>query len=159
MKKLALFMLLSVAVPLFAVISDAEYAKEVQNYKDRMLKYQIETFGGDNERARAEYNRVLPFVLGSDLEALSLFAGEGNLPAVKYLIEVKKVDPNQVTGNYSPLAAAANNGNVEVVKYLLDHGANKDLILDQWGSKAATHASERPEVLETFEYFTPKAKL
>lgn len=97
MKKLALFMLLIVAVPLFAVISDAEYEQEVQKNKDRI----------DYERLQTDY----PF-------ALVTFAGLGNLPAVQYLVEVMQVNPNVVVDGFTALQLARHQSKQNVVNYL-----------------------------------------
>src|SRR5262245_23658290 len=81
MKKLALFMLLSVTAPLFAVISDAEYAQEVQA--------ELQHF---QDQRDLTHRKIREQIVSHPLHQ---FASAGNLPVVQYLIEVKHVDPTE----------------------------------------------------------------
>lgn len=122
MKKLALVMLLAVAAPLFAVISDAEYAQEVQELKSGVVDLLALLMG---QETALQTSKAF-----DDNYALYEFALKGNLPAVQYLVEIKKVNPNPYPG-LSPLGAAVQRGHNDVIKYLLDHGVymNDDLKL------------------------------
>lgn len=147
MKKLVLFALLAFAAPLVAVISDAQYEQEVQK----------------------ELQQGTPAIyLGQ--EALHHFASKGNLPAVQYLIEVKKMNPYQANPLQdrkirSPLVEAAAGAHNETVKYLLDHGANKadiqaakdevGMVATLSGYTPGTFPETHKETLEILEEYTP----
>ena len=47
----------------------------------------------------------------------------GNLPTVKYLIQIGAQIDAKDANEYTPLLAAVNGNNLEVVKYLIDNGA------------------------------------
>jgi hypothetical protein len=160
MKKLALFMLLAFAVPLVAVISDAQYEQEEQNNKN---EYVASLHGGprslESARELAEdMFRDPNFVLGR-------FVLSGNLPALQYLVEVKKVVPSR---EYLTMAVEWKHN--EIVKYLLDHGVNtqqdiqaaKDkigMVATMSGYTPGTFPETYKEIFEILEYYTPKARL
>jgi len=145
MKKIALFMLLSVAAPVCAVISDAEYAQEVAKRKNQIFK----DHGADSEKYIKDFaQNPLPY-----------FVSDGNLPAVQYLIEVKGVNPNQaepIEGD-TPLMNAVRYRQAHIVKYLLEHGADRN-IRDEFGQTAkdivenyATHRTVEQEIRDLLE--------
>ena len=56
---------------------------------------------------------------------LSIAIDQGDLDRVKHLIEVDKIDIDEmVKHNMTPLAIAVYQGEYEIAKYLLEHGAN-----------------------------------
>lgn len=118
MKKLALFMLLSVAAPLFAVISDAQYAAEVQKLKNDVREQS--RFSGPRESTAEEIAASLNYTTGSDKALLSEFTRRGNFPAVKYLIEVKGVNPSGI------ILSAIMNEDRPLVEYLVGRGVVSD---------------------------------
>ena len=95
MKKLVLFMLLSVSAPLFAVISDAQYAQQVANYKDELFNGYASGAAQVPESLAESYEIDKRLVVE---HPLYLFAQQGNLDAVQYLIEVKRANPNEIVG-------------------------------------------------------------
>jgi len=79
--------------------------------------------------------------------SLMLAAREGNLDAVKVLVDAK-ADVNMLSGNGSTaMLMAILNGNYQVAAYLLDHGANPNLA-DRDG-KAALYALVEMRNLDT----------
>lgn len=116
MKKLALFMLLSVSAPMFAIISDAQYEQEVQKLTDEIAKHHYATQmvrGASEQETAADIARRT----GSDQALLEEFVRNENFPAVEYLIRVKGITP---TNNV--LRGAIEKRNTNLVKLLLDTG-------------------------------------
>lgn len=144
MKKLALCMSLAITMPLLAIISDADYQQQVNQTIGTALASIMPNI------------RVQRTLQTDDQYALVVFAQKNNFPAVQYLIETKKVNPNFVKLGFSPLAAAVKNGNTELVQYLLEHGAQPDFLLDTYGRKASAHAQGKQEIIELLEYFKEK---
>jgi len=122
--KLVILALLSTVAPMVAMMSEPEYQKYKEAYKKRILQlvYPGEELGGENWWR--EHGKMYETNL---VEA----AQEGLFENVKRLIELRHVDPNQVSplgGN--ALSAAATRGHEDIVRYLLAHGADR-LMLTQ----------------------------
>jgi hypothetical protein len=157
MKKLVLFILFAVAAPLIA-ITEAQYQEQIAQFKNdriqRLLKIGRGAFTQDHARAAIEdeFNPQLQNVN----KALLLFAMNGQLPAVQYLIESKGANPNYLEAQQTPLSKAAKEGKADVVKYLLDQGADRNIILRTQGvnpQRAIDSARLHQEIVEILETY------
>lgn len=125
MKKLALIMLLSVtAMPLVAMISDAEYAQAIANAKAEAAKTAAE-FGGPF-RATERGAQLIDMQTDTPDKALSLFVRLNKLPVVQYLIEAKGANPKYIDPSHgSSLVETAKiyGGSEELIEYLRQKAA------------------------------------
>lgn len=108
MKKLALFIFLAIAAPMLAVISDTDYAKEVQNLQSALE----ETYSANNQFAQTQTD--------NDQKLLLHFMRAENLPAAEYLFTIKAVNP---------LNALYNANKLSTIQFILDHAkyTNSDI--------------------------------
>lgn len=117
MKKLALFMLLSVtAMPLVAMISDAEYAQALADAKAEAAETAAK-FGGPF-RAAERGAQLVDMQTRTPDEALEYFVRLNNLPVVQYLIEVKGANPKYIVPSHGS----------SLVQQAKTYGASADLI-------------------------------
>lgn len=127
MKKLALFMLLAVSAPMFAIISDAEYAEIVEMTKRHTKEYAVRS-GLSEERAYATAAAFVDSEIATPNDALIFFAKRANLPAVEYLIMRKGANPNYINPDGVSVLRASQfwpnqPGVAEVVEFLKRQGA------------------------------------